>query len=963
LGLASALDLEIADDAPAAPVEAAAPPFPAMDGIIEYVPPRPLWAEEAPEPVFSSEAGAASLAAASPPSVKRAPAQDKAVPPAQDKAVPPAWKNVRRAPPSGPSFVELVFKAMKDWLFGGNAVLRIGVLLLFIGFAFLLRYASERISLPIEFRYAGVATAALALLALGWRLRLKNPGYGLTLQGAGIGVLYLTSFAAMHLHYLLPPTKAFVLLVLFTAAATMLAVLQNASVLASAAALGGFAAPILTSADSGNHVALFSYFALLDTGILLVAWFKAWRVLNLIGFFGTFGIGFAWGIRYYAPEKFASTEPFLALFFLMYVCIGLLFARRKLLEADSAPENAERRTVLRWSLGETDYIDGTLVFGPPLIGFGLQYTLVRHFEFGAAYSALGLGLFYAVLAYRLRGRARVGLLKEICLALSVMFATLAVPLAFDAYGVSMIYAAEGAGIYWLSLVQRRRLAKAFSLALIAAAAVSCLRDVAIGVDTLLSGPSLGAALLSGALLFCHRATLRAPDDALAWVDQIFRPVSAIAGLSFLYLLAPLNFAYENTVIVWALACPATALVGWRLKSESFFPCAVGILALDGLFFLSRTTIGTDTLLSNSSTAAALLGCGSLFCHFTLRHAAGRGVAKANRRYLPAFAVAGLSFLYLVAPLRFGYEYTVIVWALGGLVTILAGLGLESRTFLKCAFGIQLLGGILFLCNLQAGEANILASGWMGLLCAALIGLALIVSAIITQSDAMARRNEVLVRRLSFALLTGLVFLNLALLFVLDWNGIGIGWAMSGLLLIHLGLWRRQRILLYFGVALEAVAGSAFIYSLAIAFAPSGAWAPCVLALAAMIGAWRMHRVAASCADKAPPTAGDAPDPRRIALLSSALLAWGVGWWLWTVIDQITVFCGALDEAPDHPGLLRDGSAYLILFALSLSAALWTTIAHRTRWRALSFACGLPLAVGLWVLASDGPGPFALGFPV
>ena len=102
--------------------------------------------------------------------------------------------------------------------------------------------------------------------------------------------------------------------------------------MAAAAALGGFAAPMLASTGAGNHVALFSYFALLNAGIFAIAWFKAWRLLNLIGFVGTFGIGFAWGLRSYTPELLWSTEPFLIVFFLMYLAIGLLFARRRLLD-------------------------------------------------------------------------------------------------------------------------------------------------------------------------------------------------------------------------------------------------------------------------------------------------------------------------------------------------------------------------------------------------------------------------------------------------------------------------------------------------------------------------------------------------------------------------------------------------------------------------------------------------------
>lgn len=213
--------------------------------------------------------------------------------------------------PRKPSLFVRAFQIARDWLLGGNTVLRVGVVLLFLGLAFLLRYASERVVLPVEFRYLGVAITAIVLLALGWRLRHRNHAYGLMLQGAGIAVLYLTVFAALRLQPLLTATQAFSLLIAVTICSAILAITQDALALAAAAALGGFAAPILASTGSGNHVALFSYFALLNCGIFAIAWFKAWRTLNVIGFIGTFGIGFAWGMRSYQPELFNSTEPFL----------------------------------------------------------------------------------------------------------------------------------------------------------------------------------------------------------------------------------------------------------------------------------------------------------------------------------------------------------------------------------------------------------------------------------------------------------------------------------------------------------------------------------------------------------------------------------------------------------------------------------------------------------------------------
>lgn len=357
--------------------------------------------------------------------------------------------------------------AAKDWLLGGNTVLRVGVVVLFLGLAFLLRYATEGMVVPLEARYVAVAASAMALLGLGWWLRMRNGPYALMLQGAGVGVLYLTVFAAMKLHTLLDPTLGFALLVAITSFSAILALTQNSLALACAGALGGFAAPLLASTGQGSHISLFSYFALLNAGIIAIAWFKAWRILNLIGFFGTFGIGFAWGLQAYTPALFWSTEPFLMVFFLMYLAIGLLFARRKLLELDSAPPDHTREAMLRWAARQGDYVDGTLLLGTPIAGFGLQYALVEHLEFGAAFSALALGLIYMALARWLAARApsQTALLMETCLALGVVFATLAIPLGLGSQWTTSAWAVEGAAIFWLGLRQQRRLAQAFGLLL------------------------------------------------------------------------------------------------------------------------------------------------------------------------------------------------------------------------------------------------------------------------------------------------------------------------------------------------------------------------------------------------------------------------------------------------------------------------------------------------------------------
>jgi uncharacterized membrane protein len=326
--------------------------------------------------------------------------------------------------------------------------------LLFIGVGFLLKYMAEHVTVPVELRIASVAFGGVVLLVLGWMLRERRTAYAMILQGGGVGVLYLTVFAALELYALVPAPAAFALLVAIAVFSAALAVKQDSLALAAIGVFGGFAVPILTSSNAGNHIVLFSYYALLNAGILGIAWFKAWRPLNLLGFACTFVVGTAWGVLRYRAGDFATTEPFLVLFFLFYVAIAVLYAVKR-------------------SIQLRHYVDGTIVFGTPLVAAGLQHALVWPLEYAMAISALTVSVLYLALARTLQARERddLRLLTESFLVLGVVFATLAVPLAFDARWTSATWALEAGAIVWVGVRQSRPLARAFGVALQFAASV------------------------------------------------------------------------------------------------------------------------------------------------------------------------------------------------------------------------------------------------------------------------------------------------------------------------------------------------------------------------------------------------------------------------------------------------------------------------------------------------------------
>ena len=207
----------------------------------------------------------------------------------------------------------------EQWLAGGNWIVRGGLAILFIGLVFLAKFAYENALLPLELRLAAIAGFAITLLVVGWRSRLDRPTYGLSLQGGGIAVLYLTVFATSKMTLLLPTSVAMAVLLMVAVLAAWLAIQQDAMILAVIGTIGGFMAPVLLSTGQGSHIALFSYFAALNVGIMTVALGKAWRPLNVLAFFFTFGIAGLWGLEDYRPEFQVSCLLFLSLFYAMFV--------------------------------------------------------------------------------------------------------------------------------------------------------------------------------------------------------------------------------------------------------------------------------------------------------------------------------------------------------------------------------------------------------------------------------------------------------------------------------------------------------------------------------------------------------------------------------------------------------------------------------------------------------------------
>src|SRR5687768_8746980 len=199
-----------------------------------------------------------------------------------------------------------------------------GILAVVFTVAFVLKSAFENNWLGPGARVGMGALAGVALLVAGEHLRRRGLRlYAYILSGGGLLSFYLTTYAAHNFYAMTPQPVAFLLMTLVTAAAVLLAVRLDALPVAVLGLVGGFLTPPLLSTGQDNQAALFAYVALLDAGVLAVAYFKRWRSLDFLSFAATVVMTAGWMLRHYDRSKLWPTLFFLALLFALYTLLAV----------------------------------------------------------------------------------------------------------------------------------------------------------------------------------------------------------------------------------------------------------------------------------------------------------------------------------------------------------------------------------------------------------------------------------------------------------------------------------------------------------------------------------------------------------------------------------------------------------------------------------------------------------------
>ena len=502
---------------------------------------------------------------------------------------PPPVQRPYVPPPPRPTFFQRHPDLEK--FIGENLINKIGIAVLVLGIGLLLNYAIGKGLLSTTAQTLIGLGAGGLLVFFAHRLRVNFRAFSSVLVAGGIAIFYTTIAIAFHKFHLIGQTPAFIIMVGITGLAVALTLGYDRKELAVISLLGGFAAPFLASSGDGNYKVLFTYLLILDMGMLVLANYKKWVVINVLSFALTLLIMGAWAMGPYTalePRPSLIAFGFASAFFIVFFAMNLRY-------------NLRHKQVF-------SALDHALL----LVNTAAYYAVGMHFLSDLEVRVTGLftaliGLFYLLFAlYFHRKEGVPNTLKLLLIGLVLTFISLAAPVQLHGGYITLFWAAEAVLLLWFAHRTNLRLVERGSMLVLVLMLISLCMDL-FDVYVHPFGSELRVLLnkgwitgMAGATSFAATVWLLRRSDgtvrmALGIARRSWGQVALVTGLIVLYTVNLLELR-EQLVRVVDYTVIGLAGTAWTLffllVMERFLRNAAAqrtsfiLFAITGLWYIS-----------------------------------------------------------------------------------------------------------------------------------------------------------------------------------------------------------------------------------------------------------------------------------------------------------------------------------------------------------------------------------------
>ncbi|MFS4467638.1 DUF2339 domain-containing protein [Maribacter sp. 2210JD10-5] len=368
---------------------------------------------------------------------------------------------LKKEPPKPTVPVKPKGKSNLEKFIGENLINKIGILITIIGVVIGAKYSIENNLISPLTRIVLGYVVGLGLIGFGIKLKAKYENYSAVLVSGALAIMYFITYAGYSFYELFPQTMAFVIMLFFTVFGVVAALHYNKQIIAHIGLVGAYAVPFLLSNDSGNAAVLFGYMAIINIGILVIAFKKHWKPLYYVAFIFTWLIYGSWAVfSYERHEHFSMALIFLSVFFFIFYTIFLAY---KLIKSEKFKIS-----------------DIALLLSNSFIFYAIGYAFLSGHEIGKEL----LGLFtlanavvhfvVSLIIYKRKLADRN--LFFLASGLVLTFITIAIPVQLDGNWVTLLWALEAVLLFWIGRTKNVAVYEHLSYPLMGLAFLSLMHD-------------------------------------------------------------------------------------------------------------------------------------------------------------------------------------------------------------------------------------------------------------------------------------------------------------------------------------------------------------------------------------------------------------------------------------------------------------------------------------------------------
>ncbi len=352
-------------------------------------------------------------------------------------------------------------KSNLEKFIGENLLNKIGIVITVIGVAIGVQYSIEHNLVSPLVRIISGYIFGLALLFVGLKLKDKYLNYSAVLVSGSAAIMYFLTFAAYSFYNLFPISIAFFVMVLFTVLTVFAALKYNRQIIGLLGLVGAYATPFLLSSNSGKVWFLFTYMAIINSGILYIAIRKYWKILYYSAFMLSWLVFSGWfGARFSVENDFLVALIFSFVFFLIFCATFLI---NKLLKGE-----------------KFEIFDIAYFLSNSFHFFGFGYAAMEQHETFDDYQGLFTALnavFHAVLAFVIYQRRDSDKnLYFLISGLAISFLAISIPVQLDGNWVTLLWISMVSVLIWVGRTRKINFYEILGYVLLAFSVISLMKD-------------------------------------------------------------------------------------------------------------------------------------------------------------------------------------------------------------------------------------------------------------------------------------------------------------------------------------------------------------------------------------------------------------------------------------------------------------------------------------------------------